>query len=229
MPPGRRPPAPGSHLVPQGFFPGFACASPRSTRLPRGNPGSPVSLTRLFPIHSRPAGRAACSSLQATSDWFRPNQCPLAAVLPRQASSSVGSRVAPSSFRPVWFTETFIPVLSPRGSTPPKKASQHHACALSRCCPTAYSVCTLPLMVQATSEPPGRCIPHQAPLAVATRRLLNASRFCLWSMRLFRSSRPSVPATSVSPRGAKEVQGLPRLSLRDERPVQVYRLPLLLR
>jgi len=89
----------------------------------------------LLSIHSRPVDRATCSSMQATSDSFRLNQCPLAADLLRQVSSFIETSrhrapllvAVPDSLFPLALPAR---VVSPHGPTTITKTSQHHADAL---------------------------------------------------------------------------------------------------
>lgn len=100
--------------------------------LPHGTLDSSVSLVHLLSIHSRPLDWATCSSMQATSDSFRLNQCPLAADLLRQASSFIENSSSPSvSFGGCARLELFIArVVFASRPTTITKTSQHHACAL---------------------------------------------------------------------------------------------------
>ena len=135
MPPGCRPPTPGSHIVIQ-VEPNFPLAlSVRPFYLPHGTLNSSMSLVHLLSIHSRPLDWATCSSMQATSDSFRLNQCPLAADLQRQVSSLIEASRHRALLLVVTFHSHFrlsLParVVSPHGSTTITKTTQHHADAL---------------------------------------------------------------------------------------------------
>jgi len=150
---------PGSHFLAE-VDPDFPLALPVwLAYLPHGTLGSSVSLVHLLSIHSRPLDWATCSSMQATSDSFRLNQCPLAADLLRQASSFIEiSRhresllVAVSNSR-LWPLELF----SPCGNTTITKTSQHHADALK----STLSDCIL-----GKYATPDSFRPSQRPLAV---------------------------------------------------------------
>jgi hypothetical protein len=118
----------------------------------------------------------ASSGLDATPDSSRPSQCPLAAVLLRQAPTPIALLRYRESFVVSQVRLNFsrfspVPIQSLSSSRNPVrwcKPSRHCFRSLGRCRPTACWVCTQPLSLQAGKYPLAASIQRQDPTGASS-------------------------------------------------------------
>jgi len=176
----------------------------RLTPLPI-RPLSPSRVPGFGKSHSLAFDRSRCvksatsSGLDATPESSRPNQCPLAAVLLRQAPTTIVPLRCRMNFlisrvRLDFSRLSSVPIRSFSSLRIPVRCcrpSRHYFRSLRRCRPTAYSVCTQPLSLRVGKYPLAATIPAPGPY---------------WSIPLslllrVRCSEPFDPSATDFPRG----------------------------
>jgi len=135
-------------------------SNPVGPRSPRGSPLRSQAI-HLLSIRLRRVKSTASCGVDATPALFRPAQSPLVAIRLHQAPLSIGVPPLPEHLyvRPGWaelssaFADSRSVVFALRRPFADRGLTTLLSIALSRCRPTACSVCTLPLALRVGKDP----------------------------------------------------------------------------